>query len=453
MNINLLSQHPFQPTKPNEDSISKEEYECLKTKFTQIYMELEEAKIKSNIKLNEAALIESSAFKAIVDQSEFNITLIDQMKDIYLKLKSKYDESYKEYEMDLKRIEDRILKSNDNYKKKYQDVKEEAARLSRELEKAKFQIEELSTLKHEVPNFDSCFKLFDEEKKRLIDQLSKIMKMLSEQREKYDKEVNKSQLLIEENFALKTEIDNLKQQSLSSSNNLTLTENVVDEKSLKYKLQELSSSLKHKKEKLLQYEKKYSKIKEELTTEKEINTTLLNEIETNEKGLTEMNSELKQMKDQISNENQKIAKLTKEKINDQKQIEKLSSEREINKQLVELHKTQKKALEDQLTKLEDEITVLKGCLENTKAMLTAKDKELVQMDELNQTADKKIKEAESLYEQEKRVNKELLKTNASLKAELESGNNKNNKKNTSSKIFDQEKEIEALNVSIYINYK
>lgn len=452
MNINLLSQHPFQTAKSNiEDSISKEEYDCLKAKFTQVIMELEEAKIRSNIKLNETALIESSAFKAIVDQSEFNITLIDQMKDLYIKLKNKYDESYREYEMDIKRIEERIYKNNDGYKKKYIDLKEEAAKLSRDLEKAKAQIEELSTLKHETPNFDSCFKLFDEEKKRINDELSKIMKILNEQRDKYDKESVKMQLLLEENFTLKTEIENLKQQILLSSSNLSLNEvNVPDEKNLKNKLQELSQSLKQKKERIAYYEKKYAKAKEELNTEKEINTTLLNEIETNEKGLTEMNSELKQMKDQISNENQKIAKLTKEKINDQKQIEKLSSEREINKQLVEMHKSQKKALEDQLNKLEDEITMLKGCLENTKEILKAKDQELIQAENLCQTAEKKIKEAESLYEQEKKVSREILKTNANLKAELESGNTKINKKNTSSKLLEQEKEIEALHVSVNI---
>ena len=266
MNINLLSQHPFQAAKSSEDGISKEEYDCLKNKFAQVIMELEEAKIKNNIKLNETALIESSAFKAIVDQSEYNITLIDQMKDLYMKLKSKFDESYKEYEMDIKRIEERIYKNNDNYKKKYQDLKDEANRLSRELEKAKAQVEELSTLKHEVPNFDSCFKLFDEEKKRLVEELSKVVKILSDQREKYDKETTKSILLIEENFALKTELENLKQQNILLTNNLSLTEEkAVDEKNLKHKIQELSSSLKHKKEKILQYEKKYIKVKEDLS--------------------------------------------------------------------------------------------------------------------------------------------------------------------------------------------
>lgn len=451
MSINFMNHHSFpNPPKNFEDIISKEEFDNLKKKYSILLKELDELRLKSNYKVNETMILESSAFESIVSQADYDLTLLEQIKELYLKLKSKYDESFREYNVDIKKIEDRILKNNDNFKRKYYDIKEENFKLSRELVQTKAKFAELESLSQDVPNFDSVFNLFESEKIRVNSELTNLMKLFADIKERLDTSLIKISNLEEENLTLKQENEVLK---TSGNNNLNLNENPPEEK--KYNQKDLLISIKQKKEKLVIIERKYNKLKEDNNNEKRINESLLKEIEANEKGLNDMTGRFKQMQQQISNENQKVAKLTKDKINDQKQIEKLLSERELNKQLVENIKNQKKELEEQQIKLEEEIQLLKLSIDNCNEAIIAKDKELLTIEEYFKVAEKKSKELESLYDQEKKVNVELLKNNSQIKSEVDLSNKKlktsySKEYNTPEKIKELENDLELYKVSFIL---
>jgi len=492
MNINVMNQPFNQINNQNkmhlEESVNKEEYDLLFNKYEKLRLDYEEIKINCNIKLNEKQILESSSFKSIVEQASNNFSIIDQLKDLYVKLKIKYDETVKDHEVDVKKIEDKMFKSNENYKKKFLELKEDYYKVKYDLSYSKSKLQELEAIKSDSLNFNSIYEFFDKEKKRLNEELSNIIKLLSEQREKYSNESEKNNTLTEENIVLKNEIENLKDQILKNSinnhsnnnnngeNNLSLKENkdgvssitrdanttsnsivnsvFTEERNWKYKQQELMNSIKQKKEKLIIFDKKYSKLKEELQAEKHINESLLREIEANENGLKDMNSQIIQLQEQISQENLKVAKLTKEKINDQKNLDKLTSEREINKNLVTLHKNQKLEMENQMKKLSEDIKTCKNYLNNSNDIVISKDQELSYKDKfINSNFENKIKEIQSMYDQQKIVMDELNREKASLINNIELKPVTNDKKSqilNNEKISEMKEELECLRVNIFI---
>ena len=473
-----------------EESVNKEEYDLLFNKYEKLRLDYEEIKINCNIKLNEKQILESLSFKSIVDQASNNFSMLDQLKDLYVKLKIKYDETVKDHEVDVKKIEDKMFKSNENYKKKFLELKEDYYKVKNDLSYSKSKLQELEAIKSDSVNFRSVYEFFDKEKKRLNEELSNILKLLSEQREKHTNESDKNNMLTEENIILKNEIDSLKEQisknplnnssnNINGENTLSLKETkdgnnsvtrdanttsnsivnsvFTEERNWKYKQQELMNSIKQKKEKLIIFDKKYSKLKEELQSEKQINESLLTEIEANENGLKDMNSQIIQLQEQISQENLKVAKLTKEKINDQKNLDKLSSEREINKNLVTLHKNQKLEMENQLKKLTEDIKTFKNSLNHSNDIVISKDQELSNQEKFMKNYENKIKEVQSLYDQQKLVMEEISREKASLinKIELKPVNNikKSDKILNNEKINEMNEELECLRVNIFIFIK
>ena len=170
-----------------------------------------------------------------------------------------------------------------------------------------------------------------------------------------------------------------------------------------------------------------------------------------------MNSQIIQLQEQISQENLKVAKLTKEKINDQKNLDKLSSEREINKNLVTLHKNQKLEMENQLKKLTEDIKTFKNSLNHSNDIVISKDQELSNQEKFMKNYENKIKEVQSLYDQQKLVMEELSREKASLinKIELKPVNNikKSDKILNNEKINEMNEELECLRVNIFIFIK
>eukprot|EP00340_Litonotus_pictus_P010894 CAMPEP_0170536908 /NCGR_PEP_ID=MMETSP0209-20121228/102408_1 /TAXON_ID=665100 ORGANISM="Litonotus pictus, Strain P1" /NCGR_SAMPLE_ID=MMETSP0209 /ASSEMBLY_ACC=CAM_ASM_000301 /LENGTH=912 /DNA_ID=CAMNT_0010838327 /DNA_START=63 /DNA_END=2802 /DNA_ORIENTATION=+ len=518
MNINVMNQQPFNQIQSQsnavvEETVSKEEYEILKKRFENLSEEYEDLSLRKNISINENIILESDCFGSIVQQSEHNIGVIELLKDQYIKLKGKYDESYKEYDLDVKKIEERILRSNESYRKKYYDLKDENNRLGIKFEephcfgsivqqsehnigviellkdqyiklKGKYdesykeydldvkkieekilrsnesyrkkyydlkdennrlgikfeetsaKLQEMQTLREDTVHFDKLYNYFDTEKKRMSSELSNILKLLTEQRERCQSEIERTNTIQEEQLAIKSELDETKiklkaSYAISSNTNsqdLPLSEHThsipIDEKSLKYKNQELANSLKQRKDKLTIIEKKYNKLKEELQSEKQMNEALLRELEANEQGLMEMNSQLKHLQEQISNENQKVAKLTKEKINDQRNLERLAKEREASKELLTAIKDNKAEAENQIKLLHEEIGKLNDSLENTSQIIQSKDNQLQAMEVHVREAEKNQKENETLNEREKKLNVELKKNNCALKREIDLSNKK-----------------------------
>jgi len=441
MNINVMNQQPFNQIQSQsnavvEETVSKEEYEILKKRFENLSEEYEDLSLRKNISINENIILESDCFGSIVQQSEHNIGVIELLKDQYIKLKGKYDESYKEYDLDVKKIEEKILRSNESYRKKYYDLKDENNRLGIKFEETSAKLQEMQTLREDTVHFDKLYNYFDTEKKRMSSELSNILKLLTEQRERCQSEIERTNTIQEEQLAIKSELDETKiklkaSYAISSNTNsqdLPLSEHThsipIDEKSLKYKNQELANSLKQRKDKLTIIEKKYNKLKEELQSEKQMNEALLRELEANEQGLMEMNSQLKHLQEQISNENQKVAKLTKEKINDQRNLERLAKEREASKELLTAIKDNKAEAENQIKLLHEEIGKLNDSLENTSQIIQSKDNQLQAMEVHVREAEKNQKENETLNEKEKKMNVELKKNNCALKREIDLSNKK-----------------------------
>jgi len=476
MNINVMNQ-PF--TQPNtqlnlsEESCTKEDFDLISTKYEKLRKDYEEYMLNSNLKLNENTIINSVAFKSIIEQSESNLDVINQLKEMYLKQKQKYDELIRENDLDIKKIEDKINKTNENYKKKYFDVKDENNQLKSEITKLNYKITELEAIKSDNVNFNEIFELFDKEKKRFNLELSNIMKLLTEQKEKLSKEVEKNITTLEENYNLKQELEEQKArnglissqtqlnqlskngdlaaknliQNLAKNpekdkenlNNLSLKEkdkenslnmNVSldssqligtfnNEDKYKQKFSELYNSIKSKKERIQLLEKKYQKYKEELASEKQVNESLLRELEANEIGLTDMNSQIFNLQEQIQKENQKVALLTKEKIINQQNIDKLTSEREQNKTLVSLHKNQKIEIESQIKKLNEDILYLKNIISSNNETIQSKDKEIISVNTQLGNQMKEFKENESLVKQQQRIIEEITNEKCILKNELD----------------------------------
>lgn len=216
MNINVMNQPYGQPQTQMQltldENCKKQDFDLLLSKYEKLKKEFEDYKFNTNLKLNENAIIDSMAFKSILEQSESNVSIIGQIKELYLKLKGKYDETVKDNDLDIKKIEDKVYKNNDNFRKKYYEIKDENNKLKSELSEINHKIAEQEATKSDCIDFTSVYELFDKEKKRLNDELSNIIKIYSDQKEKLYKEIDNNNILQEENIILKNENEDLKNQ-------------------------------------------------------------------------------------------------------------------------------------------------------------------------------------------------------------------------------------------------
>ena len=445
MNINVMNQQPYtnQTEMDIENTVKKADYDSLKQKYDNLKVEYENFLMKQNLSINETQILESKCFYNLIEQVDYNFNIIDEMKESYLNLKKKCDDNLKEVDIDFKKLEEKIYKANDNYKKRYEDLKLEYAIILNKLSEANKKLQEIELINEDHISFQNVYNAFDNDKKRINNELSNTIKALSEERTNRQKEIETNNILMDE-------ITELKKELQKTSNSLPLKE--TNESKLNKIISDLNCNINTIKIDFKNLNKKYTKVKEELASEKQMNENLFRDIEANEQGINELNDQINTLRDQIVSENQKVAKLTKEKINDQRSIEKLSEERNLIIEKTNLLKMQLKENQNLLDISKQEITLLKSYLTNYIDKLNEKDREIAIITNDCISNEKKYKESLSLYEQEKHLINELQNSNSLLKGEIEvCRNNKDTSSNyTPDKIKIMEKEISVLKVGFFL---
>lgn len=396
-----------------------EEINNLKTMNNNLRLKLDEIQLKSNTNINETVFLKSKCYKNLEKQAEENVLILDELKELYYKLKRNIDENNSSIENEIKKAEQNFLKNNENYKKKYEEIKQDLI-----VVKKKLQDSCVSNLIEESKpyDFESIYKYFESEKKRMSDEIKNLFECLELQKKKNEKEVNENLDLSDKLNRTMLELEEYKNSKADSNLKLDLNESLLNDdrdKKYKQKIKEQDEIIRSKKEKIFSLEKKLIKVQEELNSEKELTETLSRELQANENGVNETMAQIKNLHDQISKENQKVAKLTNEKINDQRNLDKLNQEREANSKLTEVYKLQKLEAENQRNILLEQNNILKSVIDGYSVVLKNKDDEIVRLEKLNQISKKNEIEIESKFNQEKSLIDTLTTNNSNLKCDLE----------------------------------
>ena len=376
-----------------------EEINNLKSINSNLRLKLDEIQLKSNTNINETAFLKSKCYKNLEKQAEENATIVDEIKELYYKLKRSMDDNNSNLDNEIKKAEQYFLKNNENYRKKYEEIKQELLLTKKKLQESS-SINLLAEAK--VYDFDSVYKYFESEKKRMSDEIKNLFECLELQKKKIEKEVNENLELTEKYNKILLEFDEFKSNKPDLNLQLELNESLlVDDRDKKYKhkIKEQDEIIRSKKEKIMILEKKLVKVQEELNSEKELTETLSRELQANESGVNETMTQIKVLHDQISNENQKVAKLTNEKLNDQRNLDKLNQEREANIKLTEIYKLQKIEAENQRNILLEQNNILKYVIDGYNSILKNKDEEIIKLEKNSQNSKKTEMEIESKYNQ------------------------------------------------------
>lgn len=427
-----------------------EEINNLKSINSNLRLKLDEIQLKSNTNINETAFLKSKCYKNLEKQAEENATIVDELKELYYKLKRSMEDNNSNLDNEIKKAEQNFLRNNENYRKKYEETKQELI-----LTKKKLQESSSNNLLAEakVYDFDSVYKYFESEKKRMSDEIKNLFECLELQKKKVEKEVNENLELTEKYNKILLEFDEYKSNKPDLNLQLELNESLlVDDRDKKYKhkIKEQDEIIRSKKEKIMILEKKIVKLQEELNSEKELTETLSRELQANESGVNETMTQIKVLHDQISNENQKVAKLTNEKLNDQRNLDKLNQEREANIKLTEIYKLQKIEAENQRNILLEQNNILKSVIDGYNSILKNKDEEIIKLEKNSQNAKKAEMEIESKYNQEKSLIDTLTTNNSNLKCDLELYTMKYNTSDISlNEVGKLKSDVEAYKVRIY----
>jgi hypothetical protein len=401
-----------------KDSKALEELEMIKLKMTDLIQENED--IKKQKTFNEINILESKAFSNVIEQAESNANVLSQMKDLYFKLYKRYIEFIRDVDFEKRKYEEKEFRINEDHKKKYYDLKEENSKLKSDIRQLKFKLSEIEELKNDSLNFDSIYQLYEKEKKRVYNELSKLHALLIESREKQNSEVEKNISLMEENSHLKLEVENLKIKDNTTEEISKLSGE--DAKMQKIREDEYKKSIRSKKEKIILLEKKVNKYKEDLTMEKDVNTTLLQEMEANEQGINEMNLQIKRLKDELVVENEKIAKLTQDKIKNQKNIEALINERDLMKDCIKEYKNQLNICKELEKINKEDYMKLKDINEHLEESLLENEQTLLSLNNQIDSLNKATQEAKSISIQQESLLNEYRAENTNMKVSVESLN-------------------------------